>query len=199
MLIALVDCGIGNLHSAEAGLRRAGATVKITSSAADIDAADKVVLPGDGHFAECMSEIENRALRAPLLRAAKQKPFFGICIGMQVLYEGSEEAPQTPGLGLLKGRVRKLPPESGKIPHIGWNKVHPASPHSILAGISADARFYFIHTYACPQTEDTIAVAQYGTTFAAVAARDHILATQFHPEKSARQGEQLLRNFVSGS
>ncbi|MGI9298707.1 MAG: imidazole glycerol phosphate synthase subunit HisH [Gammaproteobacteria bacterium] len=196
MNIALADCGAGNLHSAEAGLRRAGATVRITSAAADIDAADKVVLPGDGHFASCMREIDARGLRAPLLRAAEQKPFLGICIGMQVLYEGSDEDPDTPGLGILRGRVRKFP-ETEKIPHIGWNTASAARPHPAFRGIAADARFYFIHSYYCPPDADAIAVSYYGETFAAAAAKGGIVAAQFHPEKSARPGAQLLRNFVA--
>lgn len=197
MNIALADCGSGNLHSAEAGLRRAGASVRITSAAADIDAADKVVLPGDGHFAACMREIDSRGLRAPLLRAAKEKPFLGICIGMQVLYEESEEDPQTPGLGVLRGRVRKFP-ETEKIPHIGWNTTTAARPHPVFRGITEGARFYFIHSYYCPPDADAIAVSHYGISFAAAAAKDKIVAAQFHPEKSARPGAQLLQNFVAG-
>ena len=197
MNVALVDCGSGNLHSAEAGLRRAGASVKTTSAAADIDAADKVVLPGDGRFAAFMREMDSRGLRAPILRAAAQKPFLGICIGMQVLYEGSDEDPETPGLGLLRGRARKIP-ESEKIPHIGWNTTAATRPHPILRGVAACARFYFIHSYCCPPGAETVATAHYGATFAAVAAKDAIVAAQFHPEKSARPGAQLLQNFVAG-
>lgn len=203
MRIALVDCGAGNLHSAEAGLRRAGASVQITSSAADIDSADKVVFPGDGRFAAVMHSLEKRNLHSAVLRAAAQKPFLGICIGMQVLYESSEEDPDTPGLGLLRGRVRRFS-SAPKVPHIGWNTIRAASknPHPLLRGIAEDEYFYFIHSYYCPADEDAdgdaIATAEYGETFAAAAAKDNIAAVQFHPEKSARAGETLLRNFVCG-
>lgn len=196
MRIALVDCGAGNLHSAEAGLRRAGASVKITSAAADIDSADRVVLPGDGRFAAYMREMDARGLRAAILRAAETKPFLGICIGMQVLYEGGDEDPETPGLCLLRGRVRKFS-AARKIPHIGWNTTCASRAHPLWRGVAEGERFYFIHSYYCPPDENAIACACYGETFAAAAAKGGIAAVQFHPEKSARAGEILLRNFVA--
>ncbi len=194
-MIALVDCGMGNLHSANAGLRRAGGETKITSTAADIDKAEKIVLPGDGHFAAFMREIDARGLRESLLRAAKQKPFLGICIGMQVLYESSDES-ESPGLGILQGRVRKLP-TTQKIPHIGWNIARQTRTHPLMKGAPKDARFYFIHSYYAPPDEHTIAVAEYGEELTAAAAKDNIIAVQFHPEKSADDGATLLKNFVS--
>ncbi|MGU9951854.1 MAG: imidazole glycerol phosphate synthase subunit HisH [Gammaproteobacteria bacterium WSBS_2016_MAG_OTU1] len=192
-MIAIVDCGMGNLHSVEAGLRRAGATAKIVSTAAEIDAADKVVLPGDGHFTACMTEIDKRQLRDALLRAATQKPFLGICIGMQVLYEGSDESPLA-GLGLLSGRVCKLP-TTGKIPHIGWNTVRQVRPHPFMENIPDLARFYFVHSYYAAPSEESIATTNYGADIAAVIAKDNLIAAQFHPEKSAVWGALLLKNF----
>ncbi len=197
MQIALVDCGAGNLHSAEAGLRRAGASVRITADSAAIDSADKIVLPGDGRFAAYMNEMDSRGLRAAILRALAAKPFLGICIGMQVLYEGSDEDPQTPGLGLLRGRVRRFA-DAPKVPHIGWNTTRAMRSHPLWRGVAEDERFYFIHSYYCPPDGDAIANAQYGESFAAAAAKNNIAAVQFHPEKSARAGEKLLRNFVAG-
>lgn len=196
MTIALVDCGAGNLHSAEAGLRRAGASVCVASSAADIDSADKVVLPGDGHFAACIREINARGLRAALLRAAATKPFLGICIGMQVLYECSDESPNAAGLGLLPGRVQKFA-AAKKIPHIGWNTTNAIRSHPVLRGVREGARFYFIHSYYCPLDDNAILSAEYGELFAAAAAKDNIVAVQFHPEKSASAGAQLLQNFAA--
>ena len=196
VMIALVNCGMGNLHSAAAGLRRAGGSVKITESAAEIELADKVVLPGDGHFAACMQEIEERGLRAALLRAAKQKPFLGICIGMQVLYEGSEEA-DLPGLGVLDGRLSKLP-RSGRIPHIGWNTTQLCGAHAAFTGIVDETRFYYIHSYYASPDSWTVAQTEYGVPIAAAVAKDKLIAVQFHPEKSAAAGTKLLENFVAG-
>ncbi|MBE8158145.1 MAG: imidazole glycerol phosphate synthase subunit HisH, partial [Betaproteobacteria bacterium] len=145
-MIAVVDFGMGNLHSVESGLRRAGAAVGMARTAADIDSAEKIVLPGDGHFAAAMQEIDARNLRAALLRAAAAKPFLGICIGMQVLYEGSGEAEDSVGLGIFRGRVKKLS-AAKKIPHIGWNTVRQIRPHPLMRGIPDGERFYFIHSY----------------------------------------------------
>ena len=195
-MIAVVDCGMGNLHSVESGLRRAGGAVKMARAAADIDAAEKVVLPGDGHFAAAMREIDSHNFRAALLRAADAKPFLGICIGMQVLYEESEEAKDCAGLGLFCGRVQKLP-AAVKVPHIGWNTVRQTRPHPLMRGIPDGERFYFIHSYFCPPDERTAATAEYGETIGAAAAKDNIFAAQFHPEKSARCGAQLLQNFAA--
>lgn len=185
---------MGNLHSVEAGLRRAGASAHIVKTAAALQQAQKIVLPGDGHFGAAMAAIEKQGLRAALLQAAQQKPFLGICIGMQVLYQSSDEAAH-PGLGLLRGRIKKLPATAGKIPHTGWNNITLLRPHALLRGIPDRARFYFVHSYFAGRTAETVAAAEYGTEISAIAAQDNICATQFHPEKSARWGAQLLQNF----
>ena len=196
-MIAIVDCGMGNLHSMEAGLRRAGAAVRLVDTAADIETADKIVFPGDGHFAACIKAIEARGLRDALVRAAATKPFLGVCIGMQVLYESSDEAPGAVGLGILRGRIRRLPSGAGKIPHIGWNTLQQTRPHPILRGVEEAARFYFVHSYYAAPDEETIAQTEYGVPVAALSARDMMIAAQFHPEKSGRVGAQLLKYFVA--
>lgn len=188
---------MGNLHSVAAGLRRAGASVQVSAHAADLDAAEKVVLPGDGHFGACMREMDARNLRGAVLRAARSKPVLGICIGMQVMYEGSEES-GAPGLGLLPGRLIRFPASAGKVPHIGWNIASPCREHSLLRGLPAAARFYFVHSYCAPLGEDDILRARYGAPFAAAVAKGSVVATQFHPEKSASAGAALLKNFVEG-
>ena len=191
-------------------MRRAGASATITASAADIESAQKVVLPGDGHFAACVSALDSLNLRGALLQAAAAKPFLGICIGMQILYEGSDEADNAPGLGILKGRIRKLPSAAGKIPHMGWNTVHPYpaaedkanqsaksfSPPT-MRGIADGARFYFVHSYYAAPDQHTAATTHYGADIAAVAVKANVVATQFHPEKSAAPGARLLQNFVA--
>ena len=142
-----------------------------------------------------MREIEARGLRESLLRSAKEKPFLGICIGMQVLYESSEES-ETLGLGILRGRVRKLP-MTEKVPHIGWNIARQTCRHSLMHGTPENGRFYFIHSYYAPPDAHTIAVAEYGESLTAAAAKENIVAVQFHPEKSAEDGATILKNFVA--
>ena len=195
-MIVIVDCGMGNLHSVTGGLRRAGGEATIVTDAAAIDAADKVILPGDGHFGACMNAIDNQNLRDALVRAALNKPFLGICIGMQALFEASEEAPNVRGLSVFKGQARRLTAAS-KIPHIGWNTTVVTKTHRLLTNVNEQARFYFIHSYYLSPDEYTILTTEYGEPIAAAVARDNIIATQFHPEKSAQQGEKILKNFVA--
>lgn len=196
--IVIVDCGMGNLHSIHAGLCRTGTRMPITLSdkAADIAAAEKVVLPGDGHFDSCMKEIRRRGLCDELIRATREKPFLGICVGMQALYESSEEGAEK-GLGVLAGSVLGLPPTANKIPHMGWNETRRRKTHAILDNIPDDTRFYFIHSYYVPPDENCVAETEYGVSIAAVIGRDNLWATQFHPEKSGAHGIQILKNFVA--
>ncbi|WOV91125.1 MAG: imidazole glycerol phosphate synthase subunit HisH [Candidatus Zeuxoniibacter abyssi] len=196
--IVIVDCGMGNLHSIHAGLCRTGTRMPITLSdkAADIAAAEKVVLPGDGHFDSCMKEIRRRGLCDELIRATREKPFLGICVGMQALYESSEEGREK-GLGVLAGSVLGLPPTANKIPHMGWNETRRRKTHAILDNIPDDTRFYFIHSYYVPPDENCVAETEYGVSIAAVIGRDNLWATQFHPEKSGAHGIQILKNFVA--
>jgi imidazole glycerol-phosphate synthase subunit HisH len=205
--IAVVDYGMGNLRSVAKALEHvaAQASVIVTSEAAVIAAADRVVFPGQGAMPDCMRELELRGLRAPVLAAAMRKPFLGICIGLQMLFDFSEEG-GVAGLGVFRGQVRRFPVDAMigadgarlKVPHMGWNHVRQEFDHPLWTGIPADSRFYFVHSYY-PQAEDASIVV--GTTcypfqFTCAVARDNIFAVQFHPEKSQAAGLALLRNFA---
>jgi len=198
-LIAVVDCGMGNLHSVVAGVRRADAAaeVVIANNTAAIRRADKVIFPGDGHFDACVKAIDARGLRAVIREAAQEKPFFGICVGMQVLFAASEEGGAA-GLGVLPGTVRRLPAGGGrKVPHMGWNQTHHRVEHSFTAQTPEAAYFYYVHSYYAPVDEWTLMTVSHGATFSAVVARGRLVATQFHPEKSGEHGIRLLENFVN--
>jgi glutamine amidotransferase len=207
--IAIVDYGMGNLRSVAQALTHVAphADVKITQSSAAIDEADRVVLPGQGAMPDCMANLRASGLLAAVLRAARDKPLLGVCIGEQMLSDFSEEG-DTPGLGLIPGRcVRFLPhapPGRLKVPHMGWNNVEQVPDaegrrHVLWAGVPDNAWFYFVHSYFV-KTEapgDVAGVTEYGGSFTSAIARANIFATQFHPEKSAEAGLQLYRNFVA--
>jgi glutamine amidotransferase len=198
--VAVLDYGIGNLRSAQRGLLRAGADARLTADPAEVDAADGVVLPGVGAFGACMRALTDTGLDVLARKAAASgRPFLGICVGMQLLYQASEESPGVEGLGLLPGVVRWLP-DGVKRPQIQWNTIHhPADGpggHPLLAGLDG-AWLYFNHSLAADDPAHMIASTNYGTTLVAASARDNVMATQFHPEKSARAGLRLLQNFVS--
>jgi glutamine amidotransferase len=197
LVIAVVDYGIGNLGSVTKGFRHVGAEVQLTGEPEALRRASALVLPGDGAFGATMAEIERRGL-VPLLREAVEAgtPLLGICIGMQVLFEESEEHGVFQGLGLLPGRVRRFDGEL-PIPHMGWNELHPHQPHPLLQGISDGAHVYFVHSYFCDAApEVTIASSDYGRDFAAIVGRDRVLGVQFHPEKSQEVGLRMVANFV---
>jgi len=204
--IAVIDYGMGNLRSVSKALEHvSGSTpVVVTADPAVVAAAERVVFPGQGAMPDCMRELEARGLRAAVLQAAKDKPFLGICVGEQMLFERSEEG-DVPGLGVFSGVVKRFPDdkmidargERLKVPHMGWNEV-AQRPHALWAGIADRSRFYFVHSY-CVQHIDpalTTGVCDYGIPFTCAVGRDNIFAVQFHPEKSARDGLQLLKNFV---
>ena len=204
--IVIADCGLGNLHSVAAALERVspGADIRVSRDPAEVEKAAKVVLPGDGHFDACAREIRARGLESALKRAAREKPFFGVCVGMQILYESSDEGRES-GLGIFPGRIRKLPEGGGrKVPHMGWNEIRPRRAHPILAGMenenangaAAGARFYFIHSFYAPPGAESAATAEYGAAMTAVAAAGTLVASQFHPEKSGRRGLRMLANFA---
>lgn len=194
--VAVLDYGIGNLRSAQKGLERTGAEAKLTADPAEIDAADGVVLPGVGAFGACMRALAETGLdRQAVDAAGSGRPFLGICVGMQLLYEASEESPGVAGLGILPGVVRWLPDTLPR-PQMQWNVLRCTQPgHPLLAGLDG-AWLYFVHSLAAELGDDVIATTNYGTELAAATARGNVMATQFHPEKSARAGFRLLQNFV---
>lgn len=205
--VAVVDYGMGNLHSITKALQRVApeADIRITHEASAILAADRVVFPGVGAIRDCMRAIADLGLEAPLRQAAAEKPFLGICLGMQALLEESEENGGTPGLGILPGRVVRFAEglldadgERLKIPHMGWNRVRQQGPHPLWRGIAQDARFYFVHSYYAQPADGALvaATSDYPTPFACVLARDNLFAVQFHPEKSQQAGLRLLENFL---
>lgn len=198
----MIDCGLGNVHSllsAIAHLAPADQTI-LTSDPAVIETANAVLFPGDGAFGYCMAEIERRQLREPLIAAAQTKPFFAICVGMQVLFESSEEAPEEAGLGILPGKIYKFSQsKTGKVPLMGWLDVQITKPElSLFEGIERLPRFYFLHSYYLPADNSaTVMSANYQTKFAAMVTKQNLIATQFHPEKSHQLGLQLLKNFLN--
>lgn len=194
-LVAVLDYGIGNLRSAQKGLERAGAEAVLTTDAAVVDAAAAVVLPGVGNFGRCMEALRASRLDALALSAAASgRPFLGICVGMQMLFEGSDEAPDTPGLGLVPGRVTLLP-DDVKRPQMQWNRLEVLNPHPMIEGLD-DAWMYFVHSFAASPAASTVAQTTYGRPVVAALAQGNVWATQFHPEKSGQSGLNLLANFV---
>ena len=205
--IAVIDYGMGNLRSVSKAIEHVadGATVHVTADPAVVAAADRVVFPGQGAMPDCMKELADRGLRDAVLTASRDKPFLGICIGQQMLFDWSEEG-RVPGLGIFAGEVRRFPAERMiaadggllKVPHMGWNEVRQARPHPLWEGISEGERFYFVHSYFVVPTDPELTTGEctYGLPFTAAVGRDNIFATQFHPEKSAAMGLRLLANFV---
>ena len=199
MKIAVVDYGMGNLRSVSKALERVApqAEVLVTADAEAIRAADRVVVPGQGAMPDCMRQLGASGARQAVVEAASDKPFLGICIGLQMLFERGEEG-DTRGLGLLPGNVPRFRVSGLKIPHMGWNEVLQRRRHALWAGIADRSRFYFVHSYfPAPRDEGlTAATCVYGMPFTCAVARDNIFAVQFHPEKSQSAGLQLLSNFV---
>ncbi len=205
--IAVIDYGMGNLRSVSKAIEHVapGAEVTVTSDPAVVARAARVVFPGQGAMPDCMREMDARGLRAAVLDAAYAKPFLGICIGLQMLFERSEEG-DVAGLGVLRGRVRRFPAAEMldpagvrlKVPHMGWNRVHQAATHPLWRGIADASRFYFVHSYFVEAAEPGLIAgwSEYPAPFTCAIARDNIFAVQFHPEKSAQAGLQLLSNFV---
>jgi imidazole glycerol-phosphate synthase subunit HisH len=208
--VAVVDYGMGNLRSvAQAVIHAAagsGVDVVVTADPDAVRAAERVVLPGQGAMRDCMRELADSGVRPAVLDAAANKPLFGVCVGMQMLLEHSEEQ-DTPGLGLVPGRVRRFRLEGRrqsdgsryKVPQMGWNRVRQAQPHPLWAGVPDDAWFYFVHSFYAEPTDPVHSAGEtdYGARFTSAIARDNIFATQFHPEKSAADGLMLYRNFLS--
>lgn len=199
-MIAVIDYGVGNLFSVEKALMQFATDVLITGDKELIAKADKLVLPGVGDFGECMSNLEATGL-IPTIREciAKGTPLLGICIGEQILFEGSEESPEAKGLGIFKGMVRRIQAPGLKVPHMGWNSVTFSQPnHPLFAHLGEHSYFYFVHSYHCVPEDASIitATTEYGEKLTAAVAKDNVMATQFHPEKSGDVGLQVLKNFI---
>ena len=205
--IAVIDYGMGNLRSVWQALIHVaeGRDVVVTADPAVVASAERVVFPGQGAMPDCMRELEARGLRPAVLEAAKSKPFLGICIGLQMLFEHSEEG-DVPGLGVFSGQVRRFSAqkmvsakgERLKVPHMGWNEVAHIQPHALWNGIADGTRFYFVHSYYVDPVDQQciVGTTEHGIPFTSAVARDNIFAIQCHPEKSAQAGLALLSNFV---
>jgi glutamine amidotransferase len=199
-MLTIIDYGMGNLRSVQKGFERVGHEATVSSDPAVIAAAEKIVLPGVGAFEDAMAELTRRKLVAPILEAIDVgKPFLGICLGLQLLFDVSHEHGEHKGLGVLKGECVRfdLPPEYS-VPHMGWNQISiPARP-PILEGIAEDTYFYFVHSYyVVPDDRQVIATeTDYGVEFCSMIWRDNMFATQFHPEKSQSDGLRILKNFA---
>jgi imidazole glycerol-phosphate synthase subunit HisH len=207
MKIAVVDYGMGNLRSVAKALQHVApdAHVLVTADPETIRSAGRVVFPGQGAMPDCMREMDARGLREPLLEAARDKPFLGLCIGLQMLFDWSEEG-GVQGLGILRGKVVRFRPDGLrdakggklKVPHMGWNEVSQASRHPLWAGIPDSSRFYFVHSYYVTPDDPAVVAgtSRYPDVFTTAVARNNIFAVQFHPEKSHSAGLRLLSNFV---
>lgn len=199
MTVALVDYGMGNRRSVEKALEHVGARVARTADRAEIAAADGIVVPGVGAFPEAMRRLTALGLVELLReRARAGVPLLGICLGMQLLFDSSEEHEGARGLGLLPGRVARLRAPGLKVPHIGWNAVTFTRRSALTEGLGEASAFYHVHSYACLPAEeaDVVGHGEYGTPFASIVERENVMGAQFHPEKSSLDGLSLLRNFV---
>ena len=201
-MIAIIDYGIGNLRSVHNAVSFISPKTKsiITSDPDMVARADKVIFPGQGAMPDCISQLNSRGLKESVIEAAKQKPFLGICLGLQMLLEKSEEG-NVNGFGLLPGIVKRFQPNKNeriKIPHMGWNKVDLLNPHPMWNKISSASRFYFVHSFYAEVKDKSLVMAtsSHGEKFTCAIAKDNIFAVQFHPEKSSELGLQLLNNFI---
>ena len=206
-MIALIDYGAGNLTSVRKAFAAIGADVVVPASPSDIETATAIVVPGVGHI-NATRALEGEWTDAILARVGEGRPLLGICLGMQWLFEGSEEAPDCPGLGVLGGQCFRLGGDREahgtvqgetriKVPHVGWNSVDIRRDSPIADNLPGGVQMYFTHSFAAPVTGDTVAVTDHGGSFAAIVQRGHIVGVQFHPEKSGDAGLQVLRNFVA--
>ena len=198
-MISIIDYGLGNLKSVHKALNSLGFTSKITSSIKDINNSNGIIFPGVGSFGDCMKELDNRGLINSLKKSISSgKPFMGICLGLQILFERSEESPNVEGLSILKGEISKIKFDNDlKVPHMGWNKINIIKDSSILQGINSDTWMYFVHSFKFNNDlKITDSVSSYGEIFSASINKDNIFATQFHPEKSSEIGLTILKNFA---
>jgi glutamine amidotransferase len=201
-VIALIDYKAGNLTSVKKALATIGAEVFVPDTPGDLENSAGIIVPGVGHFGSTRA-LDQPWIDAILARVGEGRPLFGICLGMQWLFEGSDESPELAGLGLLAGRCYRLNPQSTihnpqsvKVPHVGWNSLAIQREAAIVDQVADDSQVYFTHSYVAPITGDTVATTEHGEAFAAVVQRGHISGVQFHPEKSGDVGLRILRNFV---
>ena len=202
-MIAIIDYGIGNLRSVHNAVSFISPQTKsiVTSDPDVVTKADRVIFPGKGAMPDCVLQLDKRGLKESVIEAAKQKPFLGICLGLQMLFETSEEG-NVSGFGLLPGSVKRFQlnkNERIKIPHMGWNKVNLSNPHPMWNKIDSDSRFYFVHSFYAEVKDKSLVMAtsSHGEKFTCAIAKDNLFAVQFHPEKSSELGLQLLNNFIS--
>lgn len=200
-MITIVDYGMGNLRSVQKAFEKVGSQAVISSQPEEIAQATKLVLPGVGAFRDAIQALKDQSLVEPILEQIHSgKPFLGICLGLQLLFETSYEDGEYAGLGVIPGKVVRFQDQPDlKIPHMGWNQIESTGPHPILAGIPEQEYFYFVHSYYVAPEEESVVAAytDYGCRFASMVARDNIVAAQFHPEKSQSAGLKLLENFAS--
>ncbi len=195
-MIVLLDYGAGNVGSILKAVEYLGYEAQPVDRPAQLARAEKIILPGQGHFGAMMMALDERRLREPLQKAlAAGKPYLGICLGLQALYEASDEAPEFPGLALLQGRVKRFE-GLAKVPQVGWNQVQIERPNGLLKGIPDGSFVYYCHSYFAPVTEQTVALTEYGERFAAAIEANNVWAVQFHPEKSGEVGLNILKNFL---
>lgn len=195
-MITVVNYGAGNLRSVTNTLEALGARFEVVSDPGAVEAARALILPGVGHFGQMMEALDRLGLRAPLRRKARTgTPLLGICLGLQAMFEASEEAPEQKGLGLFPGTVRRFPAPL-RCPHMGWNTARPSRACRLLDGLGPDPYFYFAHSYYCPPGGHAAALCEYGTPFCAVLERENVYGVQFHPEKSGPVGLAVMRNFL---
>lgn len=198
-MIAIIDYGAGNLSSVKKALDYLGAESKITQNSDEILSASHVILPGVGSFGDAMDSMRERGLVDTVKEAAKTKPFLGICLGLQLLFESSDESPNAEGLGILKGKIVSIPKDKGlKVPHIGWNSVNLKQHNGIFSNIDDESYFYFVHSFYLKDADEDVVAAttEYGVTIQCAVQRDNLCATQFHPEKSSKAGLQILKSFI---
>jgi imidazole glycerol-phosphate synthase subunit HisH len=195
-VIAVLDYGFGNVRSVQRAIERVGGEPRVTSDPAEVDRAGALVVPGVGAFGACVASLRTSGLDEVVRAYARSgRPVLGVCLGMQVFFDWGEEG-AVDGLGLLRGKVRRLP-GGLTVPHMGWNDVRWTRDHPLTAGIPSGTPFYFVHSYVCEPEEDvTVGVADYGTDFPAAVAQDNVFATQFHPEKSGEAGLRIYANLV---
>lgn len=199
MSVAIIDYGVGNLRSVEKAFEATGCEASISSDESFLRRAERLVLPGVGAFAACMRGLEERGFdRLVRERASAGTPLLGVCVGMQLLFEESEEFGATSGLGLLRGRVRKFDGEL-VVPQVGWNRIHQKRPHALFEGVANGAFCYFVHSFYCEPGDDAVVAGEteYGRRYASVVADKNICGVQFHPEKSQEVGLRMLKNFAT--